>query len=41
LELPPAAGFMEALKKKCASSFETALTIDEAEQLILKWIGKK
>lgn len=41
LELPPAAGFMEALKKRCASSFETALTIDEAEQLILNWIRKK
>lgn len=41
LELPPATVFMEAIEKRCATTFKTALTIDEAEQIILDWIGKR
>lgn len=41
LELPPATVFMEAIEKRCATTFKAALTIDEAEQIILDWIGKR
>ena len=41
LELPPATVFMEAIEKRCATTFEAALTIEEAEQIILDWIGKR
>lgn len=41
LELPPAAGFMEALRQRGVPVSGRALTLDEAEQEIYEWIGKK
>lgn len=41
LELPPAATFMEKLASRCSTPFDTALSMEEAEAMILDWIGKK